>query len=694
MEQYKTNGVITNGNILNYYVSKTGSDENDGLSVSSPFATIRHAIDVAVTTPMKYDVNVVLLSDIVEDTELIRDTDHPNIILERRGIVINEVGRKITIKSDSTDTRRKVAVATKINEFTYDSSTRTLSFVIGTNPMSGIMVNGNIIPLTVDDKDAIRKPYGMKMYNINSWDAETKILKFTTSDEMPANLTTDSFFQFIYEFKCCISRFASLDNGVYTTADPITEPRAYGGSRFRIFNCPDYLEDNTYYYTSNGDNTYTVVCKLDSSVSSIGDVFVFDSKNVFSIENSFGVTIKDIEVYGNIGHSFGYLTDQAGLVFVDWTSHDYYNGVLISNSSNITITNTFFSQTYDYAIRVDNSCNIFINGNRLYDLNGGGIDITHESYNVYVESNIVNGYGRFGVDFAGILLRRVHHCTVIHNTVCDGFYTAINVGWSFNYDEHTDSFLRVAYNDIHHIGQFVGADGGGIYMLGKLNDSYIEYNKVHDVFTWYQNNNVSMTMSGIYTDSGTALVIIRYNLVYCCDYFNHATANYQVEFFNNIFAYPRKNEAIKFNNGYKYEKTSMFYHNIFLTDKPLLWKNSTENTVFHRNFITGISDAGFEEVIDDNNVFGNNPFTSSSTADFSFAVTEDRGFQFGRDERYNSLDFDTLRFSDLGFIDGGYGCLVPEMEPFLALPDIDGVSYDEYYRSIADGQGIEYAFIG
>lgn len=679
MEQFKIKSAINNRNVISYYVSNTGSDNgnNDGLTPETPFATVSHAISVAITNSLKYDIEIILISDIIESSS----------------IVMNNIGRKIVIKSESSSNKRKITVANNISDYNFNSSTHTLTFTTPYLPLFGIMVNNNIIPLTVDDKDGLRKPYGMKLYNINSWNPSTQIMTFTTSSSMPSNLTTDSFFQFIYEFKCCISRFVSVNNGVYTIADPISEPRAYGGSRFRIFNCSDYLTDNTYYYVSNENDTYTITCKLDSSVTSIEDVYIFNSRNIFEIKNSFGITIKDIEVYGNIGHGFGYLTMQSGLPFVDWSPKDYYNGILIQDCSNITITDCFFTKTQDYAIRVDNASNIYINKNRFYDMYGGGVDVTYESYNVYVDNNVINGYGRFNTEFSGILLRRVHHCTALHNDICDGFYTAISVGWSFNYDNHTNNNLRVAYNYIHHIGQFVMADGGGIHCFGNLNDSYVEYNKIHDVFTWYQNSNQNMAMCGIYCDSGTAYLIVRYNLSYCTDYFNHSSSNYNVDFFNNIFAYPRKNVAIKINNGYNYEKTVLWEHNIFLTTKPLLFENKTNTASYHRNFITGIPSAEFEDVIDDNNVFGNNPFTDSANADFSFAISEDNGFTFGNDERYGSLDFDILQLELLDFLNGGYGCIIQGMEQYKVLPNINNMSYNAYYKNIANSQNIEYAFL-
>lgn len=675
MEQFRINSAITNGNVINYYVSSSGVDDgsNNGLSAAAPFATISHALAVAVTQPLKYDINIILVSDIVESS----------------GISINNIGRKITIKSDSVSPRRKVTAATQIENFIFDDSTNIVTFVTDSIPTFGIMVNGRIIPLTTNDPDTLRKPYEMMRYSIVDYNTESQIMKFTTEDELP-EITSETFFQFIFDFNCCSSRIASVDDNVYTLADRIVEPRTHGGSRFRIFNSPDYLDDNTYYYVNNGDDTYTVTCKLDSSLSAIDSVYVFDSRNVFNIQSSFGITIKDIEVYGNIGHSFGYLTLQAGLPFTDWSpTKDYYNAILIQNSSNITVTNTFFTKTYDYAVRVDNSSDIYINKNRFYELYCGGIDVTFESYNVYIESNIVNGYGRFNTEFVGIIVRRVHHCTVVHNTICDGYYTGISVGWSFNYDDHTNSNLKIANNHIHHIGQFQGADGGGIYIMGKVNDSYIEHNKIHDVYNWYKTQN---NLFGIYCEAGLAYATIRFNIIYSCDMFVVSSDNYNVSLFNNVFAYPGKDKALLFNGKYDYEKTILIAHNIFLTNKADLFVGDNTAT-FHRNFVSGENEPAFRKIVDDNNVFGDNPFVDSAHADFSFAMTEDNGFTFGSDLRYKSLDFDTLNITSTG-ISGGYGCLEPSMAQYLTLPDIDNMDYNAYYRAIAESQGIEHAFIG
>ena len=140
MEQFKIKSAINNRNVISYYVSNIGSDNgsNDGLTPETPFATISHAISVAITNSLKYDIEIILISDIIESSN----------------IVINNIGRKIVIKSESSSNKRKITVANNISDYNFNSSTHTLTFTTPYLPLFGIMVNNNLyMNLTVIYQD-------------------------------------------------------------------------------------------------------------------------------------------------------------------------------------------------------------------------------------------------------------------------------------------------------------------------------------------------------------------------------------------------------------------------------------------------------------------------------------------------------------------------------------------------------------
>lgn len=95
--------------------------------------------------------------------------------------------------------------------------------------------------------------------------------------------------------------------------------------------------------------------------------------------------------------------------------------------------------------------------------------------------------------------------TITHNEICDHQYTGISVGWVWGYkDTHTEG-TTIEYNHIHHLGQGILYDMGGIYTLGPAKDRIIRFNKIHDVYG-----------GGIYLDEGSTKSLVEGNLLYRC----------------------------------------------------------------------------------------------------------------------------------------------------------------------------------
>jgi hypothetical protein len=96
----------------------------------------------------------------------------------------------------------------------------------------------------------------------------------------------------------------------------------------------------------------------------------------------------------------------------------------------------------------------------------------------------------------------------------------------------------IEYNNVHHIGDGVLSDMGGIYTNSISPGTRIRYNIVHDVVVR------DYGAYGIYTDQGSTNILIEKNLVYNCGsspYFPNQNLNMTLE--NNIFAFGKSTQV-------------------------------------------------------------------------------------------------------------------------------------------------------
>jgi len=196
----------------------------------------------------------------------------------------------------------------------------------------------------------------------------------------------------------------------------------------------------------------------------------------------------------------------------------------------------------------------------FHDLGGGGVYLsegapasTNQAYltaHNRVENNFIHDGGLIFRAGCGVFLGgSASYNRIAHNEICDLSWIGVHLGWSWTgkVPAHTHH-NEVAYNHIHHIGNGVLNDIGGIYTLGVSPGTVLHHNLIHDV-TRFERGREGYGGWGIYLDAGSSQIRVEDNIVHDTrdgglHVHNHGHP-YGDVIANNIFAYSGDAQLIR-----------------------------------------------------------------------------------------------------------------------------------------------------
>lgn len=512
------------------FVSTTGNDENDG-SYYHPFATIQKAQEVVRDLVQTMTDNIYVyfrggvyyLDEPIELTEADSGQNGHQVIYCRNG------DESVTFSGGTVVT----------NWSLHDSQLNIWEADVGTGTYSR--------HLYVDGKAATRAEADVAagLFRLNDYGFSIPTSGFFSGMSRWQNASDIEIHQSV-QWAHPWGSVNKIENGIIYMDQPF-----WGNTRalepyniamnypekivnaYEIMDTPDewYLSRETgtlYYIPKDGEdpNNHTMVLgqleTLVSAASNDGTSKVHDI--VFN-----GIKFANTTWLAP-GLEGGYTDHQAGVANLGEGDVVSHGALEFRNVYNIGIQNCEISQIGSSGIVFRAGCkNNFVSGCVIRDIAINGIcvgeideynhhepienqeDIVYE--NIIVSDNTIsyNTISNIGCEIdsaVGIFGGYVTGLVIDHNTLSDLPYTAISVGWGWGAPDQKYSRRTVGANKItcNYISDYMKSsyDGGGIYTLGRQDESLIAYNYINN-----QHNQYAL----IYLDNGTQGYTVRDNVV-------------------------------------------------------------------------------------------------------------------------------------------------------------------------------------
>ncbi len=195
-----------------------------------------------------------------------------------------------------------------------------------------------------------------------------------------------------------------------------------------------------------------------------------------------------------------------------------------------------------------------------------------------VEGCTIHDYGRSYFGAVGLIVFQSSHNRLIRNEVHHGNYTAVSVGWTWGYRDSPCHHNIVEENLLHHIGNDLLSDMGGVYLLGPQPGTIVRRNRIHDIFCHEYGG------WGLYTDEGSSGIVLEENIVWNCQsagFHQHYGRDNLVR--NNLFVDCGEGGLRRSRD--EAHRSFTFEHNVIVCKEPRFvsgnWKNG--DTILRNN---------------------------------------------------------------------------------------------------------------
>ncbi|MBU0607860.1 MAG: right-handed parallel beta-helix repeat-containing protein, partial [Armatimonadetes bacterium] len=175
-------------------------------------------------------------------------------------------------------------------------------------------------------------------------------------------------------------------------------------------------------------------------------------------------------------------------------AHTQRGAIIASGMRNCLIEDCEFTRLGEHGISLREACAYnTISRCHIHDVGGGGVYLSEGAPSTTadwfltahnkVDSNFIHDGGRLFRAGCGVFMGgSASHNQITHNEISDLSWIGIHQGWSWTgrapaYSHHNE----IAYNHIHHLGNGVLNDIGGIYTLGVSPGTTLHHNLIHDV---------------------------------------------------------------------------------------------------------------------------------------------------------------------------------------------------------------------
>jgi hypothetical protein len=251
---------------------------------------------------------------------------------------------------------------------------------------------------------------------------------------------------------------------------------------------------------------------------------------------------------------------------------------------NIVVEDCIVRHTAGYAVDFGAGCQACrVERCEMVDLGAGGVKIgglnaADIATGCVVRDCRIESGGRVHPAAIGVWIGFGAESTVERNEISDFYYSAVSVGWQWNTNATPCRNNRILDNHLHHLGQSVLCDMGGIYTLGRQPGTVLAGNHIHDVSRrcdgyggW-----------GLYFDEGSSEILEIGNLAYRTqDAPFHAHACRENTIRGNIFAWGT-NAMMQFSNPQRLGPLTL-ENNVFVGDWAKLYAHDPDDEIVFRS---------------------------------------------------------------------------------------------------------------